>query len=305
VPVNINRRTAGVQLPKTLSADIIAAALDGSTVLSEFGTIPMPGAGLDFQTVTGEPTAAWVAETDEKPVSRHTFGTKTVTPYKMAVIEPFSNEFKRDKGALYAVLAQRLPFALSRLLDATVLGAQAAPGSGFDTLAGAPAMTVRPSPAAPTTDTTTADLLAVYAYLAGRGVTPSAWIGTAGFEAQMLGARFPDNTGIFASDYRQLPAVGRILGAPLTRHVSTALKTSTTVGDDTAIVGDFRGRAKVGIVENITIRASDQATINDGGTSLNLWQRNMFALLVEFEVGCVIDDVNNFVRVTDGIVDTP
>lgn len=298
MPVNINRRTTGVQLPKTLSADIIAAALDGSTVLSEFGTVPMPGAGVDFQTVTGEPTAAWVAETDEKPVSRHTFGTKTVTPYKMAVIEPFSNEFKRDKGALYNVLAQRLPFALSRLLDRTVLGVDAAPGSGFDTLAAAPIMTVDSTG-------TLADLLAVNAYLAGRGVAPSAWIGTAGFEAQMLSTSFPDGSGVFVSDYRSAPVVGRILGSPLRRHVSTPLKTSTTVGDDTAIVGDFRGRGSIGIVENITVRASDQATINDGGTQLNLWQRNMFALLVEFEVGCVIDDVNNFVRVTDGIVDAP
>lgn len=298
MPVDINRRTTGVQLPRQLSADIIANALDGSTVLAQFGRTTMPGSGVTFQTVTGEPTAAWVAETDEKPVSRSTFGTKDVTPYKMAVIEPFSNEFKRDKGALYAVLAQRLPFALSRKLDRTVFGVDAAPGSGFDTLAAAPTMTVDATG-------TVADLLAVNAYLAGRGVNPSAWIGTAGFEAQMLASADGQLNPLFVSDYRQAPAVGRILGAPLVRHVSTPLKTSTTVGDDTAIVGDFRGRGLVGIVENITVRASDQATINDGGTQLNLWQRNMFALLVEFELAVVIDDVANFVRVTDGVVDTP
>jgi HK97 family phage major capsid protein len=296
--VDINRKTTGVQLPKQLSADIIANALEGSTVLAEFGKTLMPGSGVTFQTVTGEPTAAWVNETDEKPVSRHTFGTKDVTPYKMAVIEPFSNEFKRDKAALYAVLAQRLPFALSRKLDRTIFGVDAAPGSGFDTLAAAPVMTVDATG-------TLADLLAVNAYLAGRSVAPSAWIGTPGFESQMLTTQFPDGAGVFVSDYRAAPVVGRILGTPLRRHVSTPLKTSTTVGDDTAIVGDFRGRAQIGVVENITVRASDQATINDGGTQLNLWQRNMFALLVEFEVGCVIDDVNNFVRITDGVVDTP
>lgn len=298
MPRDINRRTAGVQLPKELSADIIAGALEGSTVLSEFGTTVMPASGVSFQTVTGEPTAAWVAETDEKPVSRHTFGTKEVTPYKMAVIEPFSNEFRRDKAALYAVLAQRLPFALSRLLDRTVLGVDAAPGSGFDTLAGAPAMTVG-------TTTPLAQLLAINAYLAGRSVSPSSWIGTPGFESQLLTTQFPDGSGVFVSDYRAAPVVGRLLGAPVRRHVSTVLKTSTTVGDDTAIVGDFRGRAAIGVVERITVRASDQATINDGGTQLNLWQRNMFALLVEFEVGCVINDVADFVRVTDGVVDTP
>ena len=298
MPIDINRKTTGVQLPKELSADILANALEGSTVLAEFGRTIMPASGVTFQTVTGDPTAAWVAETDEKPVSRSTFGTKDVTPYKMAVIEPFSNEFRRDKAALYAVLAQRLPFALSRKLDRTVLGVDAAPGSGFDTLAAAPTMTVG-------TATPLAQLLAINAYLAGRSVAPSAWIGTPGFESQLLTTSFPDGSGVFVSDYRSAPVVGRILGAPLRRHVSTPLKTSTTVGDDTAIVGDFRGRASVGIVENITVRASDQATINDNGTALNLWQRNMFALLVEFEVGVVIDDVNNFVRVTDGVVDTP
>lgn len=300
MPVDINRKSTNIQLPKQLSADIWASTLESSTVLAQAGKVQMPGSGITIQQVIGEPVANWVAETDEKPVSRHTFGVKEVVPYKMAVIEPFSNEFRRDKAALYGILAQRLPFAISRKFDRTVFGVDAVPGSGFDTFGGAPAMTVASGAA-----NTAPNLLAVNAYLAGRGVDPSAWIGTVGFEMQLLGATFPDNSGIFTSDYRTKPTVGSILGAPLVRHTQTPLKTSTTVGDDTAIVGDFRTRSFVGIVENITVRASDQATINDGGTALNLWQRNMFALLVEFEVGFMIDDVQNFVRVTDGVVDTP
>ena len=46
------------------------------------------------------------------------------------------------------------------------------------------------------------------------------------------------------------------------------------------------------------IQISDQATLNDGGTSLNLWQRNMFAVRAEIEIGFVVRDVNQYVKIT-------
>src|SRR5690606_2650871 len=85
--------------------------------------------------------AEWVAETDEKPVSNATVSSKSLTPYKMAVIEPFSDEFRRDLPGLYAELARRLPKALGTLFDQTILGSTA-PGSGFDVLGGASSVAV-------------------------------------------------------------------------------------------------------------------------------------------------------------------
>ena len=49
-------------------------------------------------------------------------------------------------------------------------------------------------------------------------------------------------------------------------------------------------------MENIDLSISDQASINDGGTVLHLWQRNMFAVRAEFEVGFRVRDVNHFTR---------
>jgi len=44
---------------------------------------------------------------------------------------------------------------------------------------------------------------------------------------------------------------------------------------------------------------SDQATLTDADDeTLNLWQRNMFAVRAEFEVGFAVRDVNRFVRIT-------
>ncbi len=90
--------------------------------------------------ITGEPEAEWVAETDEKPVSRPTLGSKLMTPYTLAVIVPFSNQFRRDKRRLYTELVRKLPQALAKKFDQTVFGDVAAPGANFDKLSGATAV---------------------------------------------------------------------------------------------------------------------------------------------------------------------
>ena len=38
-------------------------------------------------------------------------------------------------------------------------------------------------------------------------------------------------------------------------------------------------------MEGVKIDMSNQATLNIGGTAVNLWQRNMFAVKAEIEVG--------------------
>src|SRR5690606_38391065 len=131
--ININRTTSGVLLPAEVSSEIWAETLEESAVMRLARRIDMPGAGVTIQTITGEPEAAWVDETAEKPVSRHTFGSKSITPYKLAVIEPFSMEFARDKARLYAELARRLPNALARQFDETIFHGTA-PRSNFDVL---------------------------------------------------------------------------------------------------------------------------------------------------------------------------
>ena len=75
-----------------------------------------------------------MAETAKKPVKRGTLDTKIMQPYTLAVIVPFSNQFRRDVPALYKQLVSRLPLALAQKFDATVFGGVTAPGSNFDTL---------------------------------------------------------------------------------------------------------------------------------------------------------------------------
>ena len=54
-------------------------------------------------------------------------------------------------------------------------------------------------------------------------------------------------------------------------------------------VGGINGGALYGVAKNISLSVSDQATLTDGDTTINLWQRNMFAVRAEIEVGFVAD----------------
>src|SRR5699024_8237664 len=113
--------------------EIWANAVNESIIMSASRGVSLPGGGLTIPMITGDAEAVWVAETDEKPVSDAAVGSKSMTPSKLAVIETFSNEFRRDLPALYAVLARRLPSARRRKFDATIVN-RTAPRSNFDVL---------------------------------------------------------------------------------------------------------------------------------------------------------------------------
>lgn len=293
---DINRGTTGVNLPEQVSAEIWGGVQETSAVMAASRQIRLPGSGVSIPIVTGDSAADWVAESAEKPVSHATLGNKTMTPYKLAVIETFSMEFRRDLPALYGELVRRLPNALAKKFDETVL-AGTAPGSGFDVLSGATQLTVDG------TDTY-ADLVAVFNSVAAAGGNLSAWLASPSLQGLLLGATDTLGRPLFLADGTSSGVVGSILGRPVygTRRTLTS---STTVGDDTGVAGDFAGSAIYGTVEGVQVDVSDQATVNDGGTQINLWQRNMFAVRAEIEVGFIVRDEDHFVRITDGVVDTP
>ena len=293
---DLKRSTSGVVLPAQVSSEIWATTQETSAVMAVSRQISLPGSGVSIPIVTGDSVADWVAESAEKPVSHATLGNKTMTPYKLAVIETFSMEFRRDLAALYGELVRRLPGALARKFDSTVL-AGTAPGSGFDVLSGAPSLTVDGT-------NTYADLAAVFSAVAAAGGNLSHWVASAGFEGLLLSQVASDGRPLFIPEATTSGRVGSIFGRPV-YSTRGALKVNANAGDDTAVAGDFANSAIYGTVEGVQVDISDQATVNDGGTQVNLWQRNMFAVRAEIEVGFITRNVNHFVRITDGVVDTP
>src|SRR5699024_1432821 len=167
--IDVNRTTNGVVLPKEVSSEIWADMQEASAVQQLARRIDLPGAGVTVPTITGDPEADWVSqETDHKAVSRPSFGSKDIQSYTLAVIVPFSNQFKRDLGALYAECVRRLPGALAKKFDETVFGSTA-PGSNFDTLGGSTAVALGPGSGA--TKNTYSGLVKAYTTVANAGGT--------------------------------------------------------------------------------------------------------------------------------------
>lgn len=293
--IDLNRTSSGVSalLPKEISSEIWANAVSDSVIMQAARTITLPGSGITIPMITGDATANWVNETDEKPVSDATLSSKSITPYKLAVIEVFSDEFRRDLPALYAELARRLPSALGRKFDSTILHGTA-PGSNFDVLSGSTAVAIDG------TDTL-GDLVTALTTIGAAGGDLSHWLVSPQVEGTLMTAKDGAGNYAFLRDARtDNGSIGSVFGRDVLRSSAVfndpqdAGATANTVG----FAGDFARSAVWGSVEGIQISVSDQATVNKGGTQLNLWQRNMFAIRAEVEVGFAVRNGAHFVKLT-------
>lgn len=288
---DIYRGTSGITLPKELSNEIWANAQSESAIMRLAQRIDLPGSGLTIPVITADPSADWVVESAEKPVSNSTFSSKNMTPYKLAVIETFSMEFRRDLPALYNELVRRLPSAIAKKFDATVFNGTT-PGTGFDVLTSVTAQNIAAT-ANPAT-TVYGNLVSALTTLGNAGHELNGWAFAVQGEALLLGA--VDGNGLPIFNTVSEAGLGRILGAEEVR-AQQAYKAGSSGGVDVlGFAGDW-SKARYGIVDGINIRISDQATVNDGTANVNLWQRNMFAVMVEAEVGFVAD-TSAFLRLT-------
>lgn len=288
---DIYRGTSGITLPTDLANEIWENAQHESAIMQLAERIDLPGRGLSIPVITADPTAAFVAESTEKPVSNSTFATKTMKPYKIAAIELVSNELMRDLPRLYDTLVRRLPGAIGKTFDATAFNGTA-PGTGFDVLTSVSAVNIEDG----TNTTTYKQLVTVMETIAAGGYDLNGFALSAQGRAVLLGAIDTVGRPIFTTGATE-GAFGAILGARVV-NAPYAYKagTGSSVPNVVGFAGDWT-KARWGIVGDIDIAISDQATVNDGTKQVNLWQRNMTAIRVEAEVGFVAD-TSAFVRLT-------
>ena len=291
-----SRQSSNVALPAEVAQEIWGAVAHQSAFMQLARRINIPGTGTTIQTITGEPQANWVAETNPKPVSAHTFGKKAITPYKLAVIEAFSTEFLRDKRGLYDECVRRLPSALGKKFDSTIMSATA-PGSGFDVLGTGVS---KVSILAGQSTTTYGQFVAVDgAISAADGIMNAIALAPQG-KSIVLGATDQVGRPLFTAGVGS-NTVGTILGADVA--VNKGVYVAGTAGSPgtpavVGVAGDFSG-VVWGSVEDVKMSISDQATIVDGNSNtISLWQNNMVAIRFEIEVAFAVMDKNQLVLLT-------
>lgn len=289
MPTGIATNRSNITLPPDVSQEILQKTQQGSAVMRLARQIALPGRGVQIPVITSDPSASWVAETGAKPVSNPGLNTKLMQAYKLAVIVPFSDEFRRDAAALYDALVARLPLALAQRFDETVVGAVEAPGENFDTFAVATTQSIMKSESSTTYD----GLVAAYMDIAAHGGSLNGFALSPAAMGILLGAT--DNLGrpLFINSTED-GGVNRLLGARTVESRGMFNSDNGIVG----VAGDW-SQAMYGTVEGVQIRFADQTGLTINNAQVNLWEHNMFAVRAEIELGFRAD-VSCFNRLAGG-----
>lgn len=280
----ISTNRTNITLPAEVSQEILQKTQSASAIMQMARQIALPGRGVQIPVITSDPTASWVDETDAKPVSNPGLSTKLMQAYKLAVIVPFSDEFRRDAAALYDALIARLPLALAQKFDNTVIGGANAPGANFDSFANCTTQSI----VAASNYTAYDGLIAAYGDIADHGGSLNGFALSPSGVGLLLGAVDGVGRPIFVNGIEG--SVNRVLGAPVVEGrglyvageagVGTAPGTPAIVG----IAGDW-SQAMYGTVDGVQIRFADQTGLTINSNQVNLWEHNMFAVRAEIEIG--------------------
>ena len=265
-----------IQLPAEVSSEILQKTQEQSAVMQMARQIVLPGRGVEIPVITADPEASWVNETAAKPVSNPGLDKKVMTAYKLAVIVPFSNEFRRDAAGLYDALIGRLPLSLASKFDATVFGNVAAPGSNFDTFANCTAQNIGGT-------NTYAGLVAADADVADHDGILNGYVISPKAKAVLLSALDDNKRPLFINSVAE-GAIPMILGARTLMSKGAYKAGAGSTPNVVGVAGDWT-QAVYGTVEGVKIDISDQATLVNGNTTINLFQQNMFAVRAEIEIG--------------------
>lgn len=288
----INR--TNLELPPEVAREILQKTQEASAIMQLARKVDLPGDGRIFPVITGDPAASWVTETGAKPVDFPTFDKKQMQAHKLAVIVPFSDEFRRDRKALYDACISRLPNVLGGTFDQTAFFG---PGSGslanFDNFSAVTAQ------ALDTANKTAYDgLVAADIDISEQGGTVNGYVFSPQGRGILLSATDADKRPLFVNSVSD-SAIPRILGAP-TYFAKAAYKAGSAASGTDAAVPDIVGfagdwsHAMWGTVEGVKIDISTESTLtytdsNSQTVTINLFQQNMFAVRAEIEVGFVAE----------------
>lgn len=288
--IDINRGTSGINLPPEVSNEVWSKVQEASAIMRLATPMELPGAGIEVDMITGDPTAAWVDETEETPVSKGAAGKKTIKPYTMSVIVPFSNKFARDKARLFDEMVARVPGVIAEKFDATCFGSVTKPGEHFDQFKDCDGVDVKKD--------TWGGLVAADAAIASHNAILNGYCISPKMKSLLLTAKDGNGRPLFVNSVSE-SGVPVILGNP------TALSRACTLNGDHShskpetigIAGDWTS-ARYGIVEGLNASVATEATLTINSQPVNLWQRGMFAIKFDMEVGFAFKYKEDFVRLT-------
>ena len=298
--LDVSRLTNGVILTPEMSSEIWTDSIKQSALTQLATRVNLPGKGVKWQTLNAPNAAEGVGETAEKPVVGTSFGPKTMIPYKLAQIITVSEEFTRDAANLWNAVQAQASEAIAQAIDKTFLaGTIPLPGAdGVDTLADAQTVSVKNGKyvdfvkIATTVLDNNGDLNGIAITNKGLAKFLSA-VDENGRPLMVPGVGSTELGSAFGARMIKSPWGYKEAVAASGSGASAVQAAPEVLG----VAGDWT-QAYYGTVQGIRIKMTDTATVKKGATTINLWQRNMIAFLVETEVGFIVRDKSKFVVIT-------
>ena len=278
-------------LDPVLAQDYFAEVEKVSIVQQIARKIPMGPTGVRIPHWSGDVTAKWVGEGEQKPVTKGDFTKQDIAPYKIATIFAASSEVVRANPLNYLnTMRVKVAEAIALAFDRAVLGGDGPFGNSI-------------------ADTDKSVSLGDNAYEAlNNGLEllladGKKWTGTLFdhvAEPILNGSVDLVNRPLFIeATYADINAPfrsGRVLGRP------TYISDHVAEGDAVGVMGDFN-QIIWGQVGGLSYDVSDQATLDlsangDGSGIVSLWQNNLVAVRVEAEFAALVNDPKAFVTLT-------
>lgn len=305
-------------LPPEVTGPIFTRTVQMSAIMRLARRIPLAIDRATSVPIPGDvPEATWVNEGYPKATAGASVTTNQMTPQKVAVIVPVSEEVAAtNAGGLYDQLQADLPVAIARAFDQAAIHGLTMTGAAgpFSKALVSSSNSVALGTTAQQNGGLYADLVTgmeqvvneryeFNGFVADPRLRPKLMLATSSTgEPLFLGGSMPTEAG----DWPQLAPAGTLIGMPVawTRAVSGLYYRQSTATDTgvRAIGGDW-SQCAYGIGRDITIRVSDQAMwLDSSGAPHSAFQENMILLLVEAILGFVCGDVNAFTTYVDETV---
>ncbi|WP_111891600.1 phage major capsid protein [Acinetobacter sp. MB5] len=215
-------------------------------------------------------TAAWVGESQPKPLTNPTFDSVEIKEHKLAAITVYTQELlRRADPAIDQLVLDDLIAASAELVDSTFLGADA----GTDVI---PAGILNGVTAVPSSGTTAADyekdlMTLITTFVEANLSTDNAYFLMSETRAMQL-ALLRDALGnTYFTGMSFSGAARSLLGIPVITSQAVGTKIELVKMSEILVAQDG----------GVDVSYSDQATLVDGTTTYNLWQNNEFAIRVE------------------------
>lgn len=297
IPLSGATNAAGGYLLPEEQGDILINGL-----LRETGALQLAGdiratnvRKTKFAIWLGKPTAGPVGEGAAKPVTGAEFGQTEINVKKFASIVLFTDEEIEDvqSGDLNVLVDRGVRDAIGESIDAHMVGKTAGtniPTPVFDSALRATTASVELGTGA---DAMQKAISAAMGVLETNGYGNPANMGMLlgfGFNQQIRDAR----TG---ADATKALYDGTDPFYGLSRAYSTNLNPVAATAAIGNIVGFVVNRPNihVRIRKDVTVDASNQATVNDGLVDRNLWQENLTGVRYETRLGVLVHDINRAV----------